>query len=125
MTRYHACVWIDHRHAKIYDVDVSGPKPQHDDRLIKELHTHQSHASGSAKIDTNLLEQVARALAGAKAILIMGPGNARVALAGYLHEHHPKLATNVWGMEASDHPSDAQIAARARAFFAGANRMHA
>lgn len=125
MTKYHACVWIDHKRAKIFELDAGSADAAPSGPLIHEFHAHANHASGLPKIDTSLLSRVADALAGAKAILILGPGNARTALAGHLHEHHPKLASSVWGMEASDHPTDAQIVARAKAFFARANRMHA
>ena len=128
MTKYHVCVWIDHLQAKIFEIDTHdvAKRTVHDHRPVHHLHRKADHVGlGQVTMEPELLEAVAAALKGARAILIVGPGNAHKFLAGYLHEQHPALARNIWGLHASDHPSDAQIVAQAREFFEAADRMHA
>jgi hypothetical protein len=128
MAKYHACVWIDQVQAKVFEIGAHDTAQQamHDHRPKHHLHRKADQAGlGTVPMDPALLEEVAGALTGAKAILILGPGTGRNVLAGYLREHHPRLSTCIWGIEASDHPTDAQIVAHARAFFNSADRMHA
>jgi hypothetical protein len=128
MAKYHACVWIDQAQAKVFEIGAHETSQQamHDHRPRHHLHRKADHVGlGTVTMDPKLLEEVADALAGAKAILILGPGKARNVLAGFLREHHPRLSNNIWGIEASDHPTDGEIVAHARAFFASADRMHA
>jgi hypothetical protein len=128
MTKYHTCVWIDHLQAKIFEIDAKGTEKRevNDHRPVHHLHRKANHVGlGTVTMDPELLEQVANALHGTRAILIVGPGEARKVLAGYLQVHYPRLAKNIWGIQAIDHPSDTQIVAQAREFFEAADRMHA
>jgi hypothetical protein len=128
MSKYHASVWIDQLQAKVFEIDTeeSTTHELHDHRPVRHLHRKANHVGlGTVEMDPVLLEGVAEALAGAKAILILGPGKARNVLAGYLRERHPRLSSNIWGIQPSDHPTDAEIVAQARAFFHSADRMHA
>jgi hypothetical protein len=127
MTKYHACVWIDEKHAKIFEIDAGSAERSEvsDHRGIKHYHRKADHVGlGTVPMDPVMLGEVAEALRGVKAILIVGPGKARTVLAGYLNDAHPRIAANIWGIEPSDHPTDAEIVAQARAFFRAANRMH-
>jgi hypothetical protein len=128
MTKYHACVWIDQRHAKVYEIgmetmqklELSDTRPNH------HLHRRADHVGlGTIEMNPAFLADVAKAIERAKAILILGPGKARVVLGGYLQEHFPKIANRVWATEPCDHPTDAELVARARDFFRSADRMHA
>lgn len=128
MTKYHYCVWIDHARAKVFaiDADEAVEVQLKDQGPVHHIHRKADHVGvGSVSMRSDFLKEIAEALAGAKAILILGPGRARTELAGYLNDRHPKLAKSIWGIEAADHPSDAQIVAHARKFFDAANRMHA
>ena len=127
MTHYHACVWLDHREAKIFGINAEQADETivHDTHIPKHLHRHADHVHlGKAKPDHAYYEAIAKDLQDFKAILIGGPGQARTELAGYLNEHHPALAKKVWGIEAMDHPTDPQIVAAARKFFHAEDRMH-
>lgn len=127
MSKYHACVWIDHRQAKIFAIDSKEADKQelHDRRPLHHIHRKADHVDlGKVPIDPELLRGTADALKDARAILILGPGQARMELAGYLNEHHPRLSSSIWGIQPADHPTDAEIVAQARAFFVAANRMH-
>jgi hypothetical protein len=128
MAKYHACVWIDQRHAKVFEIDPEAARKLElkDTRPNHHLHRRANHVGlGTIEMSPVLMADVAMALEGAKAILILGPGKARIVLGGYLQEYHPRIADRVWGTEACDHPTDAELVARARAFFRSADRMHA
>ena len=94
MAKYHACVWIDQVQAKVFEIGAHEASQQamHDHRPRHHIHRKADHVGlGTVAMDPALLEEVADALAGAKAILILGPGKARNVLAGSLREHHPRL----------------------------------
>ena len=124
----HVCVWIDHDAAKVFRIGpgtaeeaiLHEPGPHH------HIHRKADHVGkGKAPPDQAFLDEVAEALAGAGAILIAGPGQARNELAAHLHHHHPAIARRVWGIEPMDHPTDREIVAAARKYFHAADRMHA
>ena len=127
MTHYHACVWIDHREARIFGVGLE----EADSAVAANLHaTHHIHRKanqvglGTETLDHEFLAEVAALLQPVQAILIAGPGKAKHELAAYLEEHAPATAKRVWGIEAMDHPSDGQLLAAARKYFKAADRMH-
>jgi stalled ribosome rescue protein Dom34 len=127
MTHYHACVWIDHRQAKIFGVGEIGA----DEHIVTDttspahIHRKADHVDlGKAGADPKFFGEVAGLLQPYKAILIAGPGTARSEFAGYLTEHDPKLAKRVWGIEPMDHPTDKQIVALVRKYFRAADRLH-
>ena len=124
---YHACVWIDQRQAKVFEiasgkteqVTLNDPRPRH------HLHRKGDQTGLSViEMDHSLLEAVGKSLGKAKAILIVGPGKAKAVLAGYLHEHFPDVARRIWEIRPSDQPTDAQVVASAREYFHSAERMH-
>ncbi|MHB1101616.1 MAG: translational machinery protein [Devosia sp.] len=127
MKHYHACVWIDHREAKVFGIgaeeagktEIASQEPRH------HIHRKADHVDlGTEPTDHRFLAEVAQALTHAQAILIAGPGRARSELAGYLNEHFPAIGKRVWGVEPMDHPSDGQLIAAARKYFRAADRMH-
>lgn len=124
---FHACVWIDQRHAKIFRIGQMTADMQSisDDRSEQHLHRKANHlGQGTVEMEPALMREIAEGLGGAEAILIMGPGKAKTTFKGYLDEHFPELAHRVWDVRASDHPTDAQIVAEARAWFRTQDRMH-
>ncbi len=54
----------------------------------------------------------------------MGPGKARTVFKSYLNEQFPSVASNVWDVQTSDHPTDREIIAAARTWFHAQDRMH-
>jgi stalled ribosome rescue protein Dom34 len=117
---YHACVWIDQQQAKIFEITAKDVAASH--VADAKPHHHLHHATGHA--DTVMLAEVASKLKTAKAILIVGPGQAKLAFKHYLDAHNPDIAKNVWDVQASDHPSDAQVVAAARNWFHAQDKMH-
>jgi len=126
MQHYHAVVWVDHREARIFffnrndvgEVDIATHTPNH----------HLHHKSGSmsgkkAPEDSHFLHQIVETLKPAKEWLIMGPGTAKLELVKHIHSHDKQLSDHVVGVETSDHPTDKQIVAHARAYFKSADAM--
>lgn len=124
---FHVCVWIDQREAKIFEVTARDVTSTHveDGRPKHHLHRKADHVGlGTVQMDPGMLEEVAQTLKSAKAILIVGPGKAKTVLRSYLDDHHPEIAAHVWDVQASDHPTDAQLVASARSWFHSQDRMH-
>ena len=123
---YHASVWIDHREAKIFEITASDATTSHvtDERPQYHIHSKADHIDkGQVPMDRAMLDAVADKLKAAKGILIVGPGNAKTALKAFLEEHYAAIAANIWDVQPSDHPSDAQLIASARTWFHAQDRM--
>jgi len=122
----HAVIWIDHNEARILHVhpdaadETSVLAPQH------HIHRHPK-GRGEAREHPDdahrFFREVAQALEGSEAILIVGPSSAKLEFFRYLHEHVSDLASKVVGVETADHPTDGQIVARARIYFKASDRM--
>ncbi|MEO8757125.1 MAG: translational machinery protein [Devosia sp.] len=126
MTIAHACVWIDHREAKIFGLsrDQSEEVTVHDHHAPKHIHRKADHVHQcKAAPDHAFFDDVAAQLLGFKGIVIVGPGTARSEFAGHLAERYPQITKRVWGIEAMDHPTEPQIIAAARKFFHAADQI--
>jgi stalled ribosome rescue protein Dom34 len=126
MAHSHACVWLDHREAKIFGIseDEFDETEVRDHHSPKHVHRKADHVGlGKAKLPSDYFAEIALALQPYRAILIVGPGTARNELAGYLVEHDAKLGSRIWGIEAMDHPTTPQLLAAARKYFRAAGRM--
>ena len=122
----HAVTWIDHKEARIFHVHPDSTEettilaPQH------HLHRHpKGHGEPAPHPDdaNRFFKEVARALEGADALLIVGPATAKLEFFRYLHEHHRRMEAIVVGVESADHPTDGEIVARAKRAFAQSDRM--
>jgi stalled ribosome rescue protein Dom34 len=127
MAHYHACVWLDHREAKIFgisDEDFDATEIR-DHYSPKHIHRKADHiGEGKAEPSMPYFAAIAEALQPYRAILIVGPGTTRNEFAGYLVEHEAKLRSRVWGIEPMDHPTPGELVAAARKYFRAADRMH-
>ena len=127
MAHSHACVWIDHREARIFGLseDEFDATEIRDHHSPKHIHRKADHVGlGKAGPPQEFFAEIAEALQPYRAILIVGPGTARNEFAGYLVEHDAKLRSRIWGIEAMDHPTQPQLLAAARKYFRAADRMH-
>ncbi len=121
MHHFHAVVWIDHKEARVFEFS-----PEDVEKLVIHAHNAQRKVhhragtlgSGHAGEDAKFLHEVAEALAHPKEILITGPGKAKTSLMKHLSAHHHDIAARVMGIESADHPTDNQVVAHARAYFA-------
>lgn len=127
MTYYHACVWLDHREARVFglaadDFDESDVR---DDHSPAHIHRKADHiGQGKAGPATAYFAEIAEALRPYRAILIVGPGTARTEFATYLADHEPELRARVWDIKPMDHPTTPELLAAARKYFRAADRMH-
>lgn len=123
-THYHAVAWLDHREARIFHFN-----PDDFTREIVRGHDQHLHhkageiGSGHAGADPKYFAAVAKALSSAREILVIGPGAAKTEFMTYLAHAEPAIKGRVAAVETFDHPSDNQVLAHARKFFAAADRM--
>ena len=86
-------------------------------------HKRGSMGSGHAAEEAGYFEAVVKLLGQAQEILVLGPGSEKLELIKYLHKHHHTLVDRIKGVESADHPTDAQVVAHARRYFAASDRM--
>ena len=123
----HVAVWIDHTEARIFDVhpDSLGHHHHADETTVKapnhRVHRHQRGHDGEGHEHSadalHFFTEIARHLAGAGEVLIIGPAAAKRELMAHLNAHQPGLAAVVIGVETVDHPSDGEIVALAATRF--------
>ena len=126
MPHSHAVVWIDHSSARLFNFS----KEEADEKVLRphNRHEHIHHKAGSIgagkkEADKEFLHAVGKALEPAKAILIVGPGAAKLELMRHLERHDPAVAEKVVGIDTANHPTDRQIVAYARHYFEGADHL--
>lgn len=56
-------------------------------------------------------------------MLIVGPASAKLQLVKHIHAHDPGMVDKIMGVETVDHPSDGQVVAYARKYFAAKDQM--
>jgi stalled ribosome rescue protein Dom34 len=109
-------VWIDHAEAKIFHVDPE----KFTETTVKAPHhsiSRKAEEQGRHALSATFFEAVAKQLAGANHILIVGPSSAKLDLLRHLHKHDHVIAEKVVGVETLDHPTDPQMAAYVRHYF--------
>jgi stalled ribosome rescue protein Dom34 len=127
MQHFHVCVWLDHREARIVGVGINRADQIN---VSSEKASHKIHRKAdyvgleTEPLDTAFMQAIAEMLSGAGAILLCGPGRAKVELASYLHRRHPALSRKVWTVEPMEDISDGQLAAAANKYFRNASRVH-
>lgn len=105
---YHTAVWIDHREARIFHFDRSNAEKSVIRSDNPDMHIHHKInviGSGHAAEDQDFYHRVSTGIAGAQAILITGPANAKTELIKHIHRHEPLLVEHIVGVETVDHPS--------------------
>lgn len=128
MAHHHVAVWLDHNEAHIFhlkadtfdEATIASPKAH------TQLHRRSGPGAeaGHRELgDQRFYDEVARALADAEAILVVGPANAKLELLRHLHKHARDVEAKIVGVETVDHPTDRQLAAYARQYFEAADPM--
>lgn len=125
MSHFHAAVWIDHRLAHIYKLgfdDVTTETVRNPD--TSRIH-HKAGSIGAGHSHSNqpYFEALGAELADAKAILIMGPAQAKDEFKNFLESHLTQINARVVGVETLDRETDKEVVAFARKFFAHSDRM--
>ena len=122
---FHAILWIDHKEAKIFNLDgeihfVRVENPAGD------LHLHHRAGeigSGHQHEDVAYLKGVTEALTSAHEIVVTGPAQAKVELMHWMKENMPQVAAKVLGVETLDHPTNGELVAFAKHYFHAKDRM--
>ena len=125
--RYHAVVWIDHAKARVLhfsgeEADKVVIRPGHS---VRDVHHGKRRTGHRVAEDRKYFEAVAKAVADAEAIVIVGPAGEKTEFAKFLAEAHPSARAHVEGVEAANHPSDGELLDFARRFVKAADRMRA
>lgn len=111
MTTFHTVVWLDHTEAHVVMFDRDHMEAQ----KIKSRSHHKNH--GRDEDYSAYFADVAKALTGAREVLLTGPSLARVQLRDWCTQHNAAVAATVVDCISSDHPSDGQLVAMARQYF--------
>ncbi|MGZ3298421.1 MAG: hypothetical protein ACXU8O_05365 [Asticcacaulis sp.] len=114
MTYIHAVIAIDHDRAHIirFDADTS------QDMTVKGHHHNTAQGNSGVRDIHEFYAATCDALAGVTQILVTGSKTALSDFRHYAEKHRPALAKGIAGYEATDHPSDGQLVALARDYFA-------
>ena len=122
----HIAVWIDHREARIFHVD---PDRVDEETLKAHRPVHHNHPLGVDGVqahpedDRKFFTEVARAIEAADSVLVVGPSTAKLQFIKYIHQHEKAMVPKIVGVETVDHPTDRQIIAYAKKYFAKTDRM--
>ena len=119
MPLFHAVVRTDHHSADVLQFDA--------DRVVSQklkAHTHNTpqHHSG-VRTEHEFFGSVCDALDGIAEVLVTGTHTAVTDFKHYADKHRPQVAAHIVGYEIVDHPTENQLVALARKFFADANQM--
>jgi stalled ribosome rescue protein Dom34 len=121
---YHAVVWIDHKRARIFHFNVEdADKTLVKDHVVRDIHPREKRTGQRVEENKPFFEDVAKAIADADAILIVGPAQEKDFFAKFLAEKHPLIRTHVEGVEKADHPTDGELVDHARRYVKAADRM--
>ncbi|PUE09427.1 hypothetical protein B9Z51_11205 [Limnohabitans sp. T6-5] len=111
MSTFHSVVWMDHSEAHVVMFDREHVEAQ---RIkSRSHHKHEGKASDSGAF----YQDIAKALKGVHEVLLTGPGLARQDFHAWCNAQQPATGQCIVDSIATDHPSDAQLAALARQYF--------
>lgn len=126
MTHNHAIVWMDSKEAHVFRfnaVDVESEVLKAHNPFRKVHHKAGAIGSGHAAIELDFLDHIVDAVRGTTSWLLVGPGQAKLALVRHLEAHLPHDLKRLAGVEAMDHPTDGELVAHARRAFKAIDRM--
>jgi stalled ribosome rescue protein Dom34 len=124
MAHFHAVVWLDNHEAHVFHITETEAEKitVRDRKPDKHLHAGGAKSRQHGHADQEYLHTVVEALAGAEEWLIVGPGEAKNDLVRHIKTHDQVFSARVKGVEAADHPTDGQVCALARKYFAKLDR---
>ena len=119
MALFHAVVHTDHQSAEIVQFDT-------DQVLVQKLKAHhrdtpQHHSE--VRTEHEFFGSVCEALDDISEVLVTGTHTATQDFRHYVDKHRPHVAPRIVGYEIVDHPTQNQLVALARKFFAHYNQM--
>ena len=120
MSFQHAIVWLDQTEAHV----IHFSRSESETEVVKTSSQHKKDGvpgNNRAVESTGYLDEIATALTPSKEILIVGPGQEKLAFIKHLHKSHADIGDKVVGVETVDHPSDGELLEYARKYFAKDN----
>ena len=120
MPFFRAVVLLDHHSALIQQFDAN---EVHVEKVKDHRHYTRQHGSG-VRTEHEFFAEVCDALADVTEVLVTGSHTAQADFKHYVEKHRPALGPKIAGWETVDHPTDGQLAALAKTFFAKYDRMH-
>lgn len=108
-------VWIDLEHARLFY--FTEEKMEREVFRAHRIEHHTHRIEGDERDDVKMYDDIAQKLMKSERVLILGPGVARTHFFNRIKEKYPLIAKRVVACEASDHPTDHQIAAYALQYF--------
>lgn len=120
----YSVLWLDHDHAQFFHYNPGSEIKKQLKNQHREGHAHHDrvHDEGLKKF----YKEVSESLGDCKAVLLVGPGQAKVEFKKYLEEHHQKkLLDMIVGVESADNRlSDGEIRNLAKKFYHQYNLFH-
>ena len=121
---YHAIVWIDHKQARVFHFNVEeADRTVVKDHVVRDLHSREKHTGQRIEENKPFFEDIAKAVADASGILIVGPAQEKDLFAKFLAEKHRSIRAHVEGVEKADHPSDGELLDFARRYVKASDHM--
>jgi hypothetical protein len=119
----HVAVWIDHNEARIFHVDAESFDEKTLHAPAHHLHRHSKgpmseHVHAHPDDAHRFFKAIVQELGTAGRILVVGPSTAKLQFIHYAFKHDPKLEPRIIGIETVDHPTDKQLVAYAKHYFA-------
>ena len=119
MSLFHAVAFVDHQSATVLQFAS-------DLVVERKVHEHlkftRQHGSG-VRTEHEFFAQVCDALDGIAEVLVTGSHTAIADFRHYADKHRPQTATRIVAYEVVDHPSENQLVAHARQYFAKYDQM--
>jgi stalled ribosome rescue protein Dom34 len=117
----HAVVWIDHKEARVIEIDAAAVEQSVVNARGPHIHRHQKDQEVRVRNhpddEHQFFHEVARALEGDAQVLVVGPSQMKYRFLTYVHAHERGLEPRIVGLETSDHPTNPQLVAYARDYF--------
>ena len=114
MSLFHAIVWLDHHHAEILEFDATQVLAH---QVTSHIHYTRHHDS-KAHSEHAFFSEICEALAGVDQLLVAGSPVAQADFRRYIEKFQPQVAGRVVHWQTLDHPSDSELIALARRYFA-------
>jgi hypothetical protein len=110
----HAVVWTDHHHAKVMRFDADNAET-----VNVKAHSHPTGQHGSAVRDEHeFFAHVCDAVDTTPEVLVVGPRSGLHDFQHYVTKHRPATGRHIVAWDVVDHPSDNQLLALGRKWFA-------
>jgi stalled ribosome rescue protein Dom34 len=120
MATYHSIVWIDHHKAVVWNFTDGAQTKSVVKTPDQHEHTHiRKSPHGGHKIPDALefFEGIAKTLAGAREILVIGPAQTKDDFLAFVRKKHPQIRAEIVAVESADHPTDPELLAYAKKYF--------